>query len=148
MLDISRLVAKTYCTIISHWNKGEIHQRSNCRMYTVVAVKQAIAEVGERCYVTPYVVTHQLMYVKELRIFFFIYKLKTTLVVIIKFWIYNFLDRQIVWYALPNYVYDTRCTHLVGVYRVGYWSTVSVSPQLRVETCNDLFDIMITLFGF
>ena len=76
---------------------------------------------------------------------FFLYKLKTTLVVKIKFWIYKFLDRQIVWYALPNYVYDTRCTYLVGV---GYWSTVSVSPQLRVETCNDLFDIMITLFAF
>ena len=115
----------------------------------MVAVKQAIAEIGERCYVTPYVDTHQLMYVKELRIvFLYIYKLKTTLVVIIKFWIYKFLDCQIVWYALPNYVYDTRCTYLVGVYRVGYWSTVSVSQQLRVETCNDLFDIMITLFGF
>ena len=25
---------------------------------------------------------------------------------------------------------------------------MSVSPQLRVETCNDLFDIMITLFAF
>ena len=49
------------------------------------------------------------------------------------------------WYALPNYVYDTGCTYLVGV---GYLSTVSVSPQLRVETCNDLFDIMITIFAF
>ena len=25
---------------------------------------------------------------------------------------------------------------------------MSVSLQLRVETCNDLFDIMITLFAF
>ena len=32
MFDISRLVAKTFCTIGIHWNKSEIHQRSNCRM--------------------------------------------------------------------------------------------------------------------
>ena len=37
MFDISRLVAKTFCTIGIHWNKGEIHQRSS-HLSTVLQV--------------------------------------------------------------------------------------------------------------